>query len=48
MRTRAKQKTVASDRARRENVLKHILSYMYFRGFQPEALNIFSMYDKDG
>ena len=28
MRTRAKKKYVASDRTRRENVLRHILSYM--------------------
>ena len=29
MRTRTKMKNVASDRARRENVLRHILSYVY-------------------
>ncbi len=29
MRTRTKMKNVASDRARRENVLRHILSYCY-------------------
>ena len=29
MRTRAKMKIVASDRARRENVPRHILSYCY-------------------
>ena len=29
MRTRTKMKNVASDRARRENVPRHILSYVY-------------------
>lgn len=39
MRTRAKKKYVAGDRARRENVLRHILSYCYFFVSGREKIN---------